>query len=353
VGAIDRRMLIAIAILALLALSVGLALTNGSGGRSHPPLVGFNDNAVTYGVASPEQTASLLAGVGARIDRVQFGWRRAEPQPGVWKLAQYDAIYRLDLKRHVQPLYDFGFAPQWAADPSCNAELSLCPPATSHLADAARAAAMLARRYPKLAGIEIWNEPNLPLFWTPRADVAAYTRLLIAAYRAIKQVAPSMPVIAGSISDSPVFDTRFAALPDFLRGIYRNGGGPYMDAISLHPYPEPGDTTGASAVAAVRQALAVLHTVGDHLRPVWVTETGISTTGRGAVTEAEQAAALIHLYDSLRAIPAVRVVIFHTLLPQPAAANDPETGFAILHRDMRPTPAFCALSSLLRGSSRC
>src|SRR5215203_4858341 len=47
-------------------------------------------------------------------------------------------------------------------------------------ADYAGFVGMLARRYAgRVTAWEIWNEPDLPLFWQPRPDPVAYARLLI------------------------------------------------------------------------------------------------------------------------------------------------------------------------------
>jgi hypothetical protein len=342
----------AAAVAVCLALALAIVALSEVGKSRHPPF-GFNDNAVTEHVATPAQTAALLARIGARIDRVQVNWRSIEPSPGNFQLSVYDQIYAADLARGVKPLWIFAFAPQWAAQAPCVASVDLCPPAPAALGQAAAAAAELARRYPKAAGIEIWNEPNTPGFWFGGADPAAYTRLLIACNEAIKRADPSMPVAGGSLSDTPYTTRGYLSLQAFLGHIYRDGGGHYMDAISIHPYPVPGDLSGSSAVAAVQQAIAARDAAGGASTPIWVTETGISSTGPGAVSEVEQASALVRLYERLAAIAAVRMIIFHTLVPPPGAADATGTGFAVLRPNLSPKPAFCALSAMLRGHSQC
>jgi hypothetical protein len=313
------------------------------------PLVGFNDNAVDQGVGTPRQDADLLARLGARIDRVQFSWQQAEPQPGKYRFGPYDAIYRADLQRGVRPLFIFGFAPPWASGRACDPAHAQCllPPTAAHIADARRMAGILATRYPRLAGIEIWNEPNLPAFWGPRPDVGAYVALLKACYESIKRADRRMPVAGGSLSPSPRFDSRFILAADFLRGIYRRGGGAYMDAISLHPYPQPSDTNVLSAPTFVEQARRIRDSYGDRHTPLWVTETGISTTGPYAVTEGEQVAVVLHLYEALRIQRDVRMILFHTLIEPPFGPGSDETGYGFVKRDMRPKPAFCALGAAL------
>ena len=310
--------------------------------------VGFNNNAVTDRVATPAQAANLLNAVGATIDRVQINWASLEPAPGSYRFEPYDAIYRADLALGVRPLFIFAYAPNWAAAPGCDSEIAHCPPAPNHYRDAARTSAVIARRYPKLAGIEIWNEPNTGYFWSPGADPAAYAALLRASYRAIKKADPSMAVAGGSMSSSPVSGGGYLTGADFLRGIYSHGAKGAMDAVSVHAYPDPADTTAQSAVEALEDVRRVRDEFGD-TTPIWVTETGISTTGKRAVPDRVQALVLLRLYDDLRRQSGVEMVLFHTLVEPPGPADDLETGFGIVGDHLRPKPGYCALSGAWDG----
>lgn len=246
------------------------------------PRVGFNNNAVTDKVASPGEAAGLLASVGADIDRVQIRWAQIEPSPGQYRFATYDRIYKADLARGVKPLFIFAFAPTWANGGVCLDLISNChaPPTRAHYDDAARTAATIAARYPKAAGIEIWNEPNTPYFWRPRPDPADYAALLAASYDAIKAVRPRMPVAGGATASGGGGAPGKIRDFDFLAAMYRSASGAKLDAISMHGYPDPTAAVAAYRVEAMKRARNEL---GDPSTLVWVTEVGVSTTGPGAV----------------------------------------------------------------------
>jgi hypothetical protein len=312
---------------------------------------GFNNNAVADKVASPDQAAGLLASVNADVDRVQIRWAHIEPSPGDYRFATYDRIYSADLARGVKPLFILAFAPTWANGGVCLDTVSNChaAPTRNHYDDFARTAAAIAARYPRAAGIEIWNEPNTPYFWRPGPDPAGYAALLAASYNAIKAVAPSMRVTGGAtasggLSWGKIRDT------DFLTAMYRSASGVKLDAISMHAYPDPGADVAANRVRAMME---VRDRLGDPSTPIWVTETGVSTTGTTGVSESSQAATLVDLTKKLGAIPDVKMVLFHTLVEPPRGVSNPDTGFGIVRQGLKPKRAFCALGVAWGSAGAC
>jgi hypothetical protein len=339
------------------ALAVAILLGGGGGDNDPEPgplelAVGFNNNAVTDGLATAEQSAQLVAAVGGEVDRVQISWAAIEPRPGEYDFSVYDEIYEADLRQGVRPLFIFAFAPPWAVaeDAPCDASLSNChlPPAPEHYDAAARTAAGIAERYPKAAGIEIWNEPNSGYFWAPQADPVAYADLLAATSAAIEGVDPGMPVAGGSTASGEGPGKMLDV--DFVRAVLEAGGGESMDALSAHAYIAPADASGVSALATIERIAAVQRELGD-AAPIWVTETGVSATGPGAPTEAEQAAALKQLAARFDTVEGVEMVLVHTLIRRPTAPEDPEGGFGVLGPDLAPTESYCALSEAWGGTA--
>ena len=95
--------------------------------------------------------------------------------------------------------------------------------------DYADALAFLVRRYgDRVAGWEIWNEPNIDFYFKSTDQPADYARIVRAAYPAAKAADPSTTVIAGSLAESPA---------PFVEALFQHGIGGHFDAFSLHPYP--------------------------------------------------------------------------------------------------------------------
>jgi hypothetical protein len=313
-----------------------------------PPLFGFNDNSVRAGQVDAATSARLAAAAGANVTRLTFDWRYAERTPGAYDFAEYDAIYAASLARGIRPLWIVMFAPRWAWDDgtTCSGDCRF-PPADEHLDDWRRLVARIAARYPQSAGIEVWNEPNLGGFWHGGIDPARYARVLSAAGEAVAGSRPELPVVGGSVSNNQVTDQRNLSLRDFLSGVFAAGGGPAMDALSVHTYPWSlalGDGTIWDRTFAQVRALRDAHAPGT---PLWVTETGLSTSGtdlRFRFGSDEQATGLVAQYRDLARAPDIDAVILHTLLAQEQADANIESGYAVLRADLTPKPAYCALA---------
>jgi polysaccharide biosynthesis protein PslG len=309
------------------------------------PELGFNDNAVRGEQLSEEADARLTEGVGAGISRLGLDWRAIEPSRDVYHWERYDRLYKALLERGIRPLFVLAYAPSWTWDP-----LSLCayychyPPARQYLGEWRELAGLAAARYPEAAGIEIWNEPNEVDFWKPAPDVARYTELLITAYDGIKAANPDMTVVSAGVSNrgGGIFQGN-VPMRMFLNGIYDHGGGGHFDALGLHGYP--GTLEFEEYERTLREAREVRNARGDPRMPLWVTETGFSTTDDDPlfrVTENEQATAIADNYRRLKAEPDVDAIIFHALIEPPEGGRN--GGFGIVRGDLSLKPAYCALA---------
>jgi hypothetical protein len=252
------------------------------------------------------------------------------------------------------------WAPSWALGPefSCNQWAQECryPPARAHYADWGSIAAELARRYPDAAGIEVWNEPNLSTFWRPSPNPARYTELLAEAYRAIKAVSPSMPVISGGLANPSGVPGVSVRLTDFLRAMYRNGSAAVSDGIGVHPYPNSVDSgPGSWFQTTVNTWRAVRNSFGDSGKPFWATELGMSTSDPDAAlrfNEQQQAAGLLSAYRTLAGMSDVKAVVIHELVQNGTASPSNVSGWGLLRPSLAPRPAYCALAGE-RGLTPC
>ena len=269
----------------------------------------------------------LMAASGVETVRVAFDWRAAQPVAGgPISFTDMDALVASAATRHLPVLPVVHRTPAWAG----------AGPASAPSGTAAYAAFVgaLVQRYgprgslwaerPELPRLpirdwQIWNEPNLALFWTPQPFARRYVALLKAARRAALAHDPGARIV-------------LAGLPNIswvaLRQIYRAGGRGSFDAIALHPYT----STPGRIMRLVRLARTESRRFHDGRVPIWLTEMSwAASRGKvkglpGLVTDDRgQAARLRKVLARLaraRRKYRIRKVIWYTWLSHEGAAGN-------------------------------
>jgi hypothetical protein len=332
----------------LLAALSALAFAAPAGAAPAP--FGFNDNSVLQGQVTPLVSANLAKAAGATMSRVAFSWRDVETSPGVLALSTYDKIYAADLATGIRPIFAIMLAPRWAlpAGVTCGArEDCRYPPAPEH-DDAWRAiVATVATRYPQLAAIEVWNEPNLAEYWDSPIDPVRYTDLVKQAYASAHAVNPAMPVLAGSLSNITTDNELSKPYRPFLKAMYQAGVKGSMDGLSIHPYPSDVDLW--MTYRMLGDVRDVRDNAGDSATKLWITEIGASTnTTLFDFDPTSQATTLVLLQAKLRAMPDVAATLVHTLINDTTApADSTSRSYGVIGPEptLVPKPAYCALAT--------
>ncbi|MYD10190.1 MAG: hypothetical protein F4X02_09115 [Chloroflexi bacterium] len=103
--------------------------------------------------------------------------------------------------------------------------------------------------------IEVWNEPNIDREWpNGRVGGADYTRLLAAAYNAIKAANPATIVISGAPAPTGFYGAAGCAAEGcnddhFMQQMAQAGAASYLDCVGVHynaGTSPPNSTTGAN-----------------------------------------------------------------------------------------------------------
>jgi polysaccharide biosynthesis protein PslG len=361
---VRRSLLIAAAI----AVAVLAAVLSGRG-HEEPPVararlpfaVGFNESlALTHRSRDPARwqrlidvDARLHRGAGSTVLRTPLHWDATERAPGRFDFSVPDTLVARYAAAGVRILFVLDGAPGWARDRA----LSHClrcfsvPPADSRLAAWRRFVGRVAARYRgRIAGIDVWNEPNLRGYWRDvPVDPERYTRLLCSAYRA---AAGRVRVGGGALAAPLQTTTSGMSLPQFLSRMLRAGAGRCMDALSFHPYPDAPDVS--SKRSAFQQTFAIVRRMRDRYArgmPLWVTETGWRAQTRA--DESLQARVLVRVLRAVAAMPQhdVSLLVFHTLVSDPVAPGGASYGIVGVDPGgvPRPRAAYHALAREIRG----
>jgi hypothetical protein len=305
---------------------------------------------------APSSLAPATA-LGAHWVRVFAVWSDLEPAQGVhdqgW-LGQYERLLdSLPKKDHV--IVDFVGAPSWeSGSPASNA-----PPGNP--ADYANAIHYLAQRLAgHVAAYEIWNEEDASRWWAGGPDPAAYTRLLQAAYPAVKLADSAAKVVLGGLTGNDY---------NFLEGVYRAGGKGYFDAVGVHtdtacnvnsPYIFLRDTNerlDPDSFLGYREVHATERANGDS-KPIWMTEISWRTTSAECseglfaglkpegVNEAQQAAYLSQAYHCLAAAPYVQLGLWYPIVDEGAVDS------GLLRANHSRKPSYAAMRRYIKHGDR-
>jgi hypothetical protein len=198
------------------------------------------------------------------------------------------------------------------------------------------AAALSARYGSRLAGFEVWNEPDQAneYYLAGPNKAARYANILKAAYTSVKAASPSTKVLGG---------TFVGGNGNFLRALYAQGIKGYYDILSVHFYDE--------TLYSVRETRKVQRANGDN-KPMWLGEFGYSSCyprlktqgGQNCVTRKIQATKLGDVFRGLRKVSYMQGAIVYNISDQ----SDYDTG--LFDNAGRKKPAFSAIASIFKRS---
>lgn len=231
-------------------------------------------------------TIAQAKALHANVVRTELRWSLLEPSArGQIDQATLTVMDRLvnDAAAHgIKVILTTDSTPCWASSAPASV-LRKCTPGEPGQADAwpprdpatyAALVSFLAQRYgERLAAIEVWNEPdqsNQEYLAGPEKP-QHYATILRAAYPAIKQADPALPVLAGSLVGSNGL---------FLKALYAAGIKGFYDGLAVHFY----NLTLASLRSIHETQLAN----GDPT-PLWLDEFGWSSCWPRYKVQQEQA----------------------------------------------------------------
>jgi hypothetical protein len=142
---------------------------------------------------------------------------------------------------------------------------------------------------------QVWNEPNLPGFFAPRASPSRYARLLHISAAAIRRADPTLKVVLAGLPHTALRKGQMVSWR-FLRGLYKHGAKGDFDVLAVHPFAL--DVKGV--VDQLKRLRQVTRRYGQGGLPMWIDEvgwpSGHDSKNPLAVGRHEQAALLRHTF---------------------------------------------------------
>lgn len=306
-----------------------------------------------------EQEADLDAAVdlGARWIRIDLNWSNIERQQGTYDFRRWDAIVQAADDRCLRILGILLNTPVWARAPGCDDRA--CIP-TDLDAFGRFVAATVERYQGRIDHWEVWNEPNLFIFYRPRPDPAHFARLLARAVDAIRATSPDAFIVAGGLS--PVLSNgngRRIGPVDFVHAVLASEAGrrgmAEVDAIGYHPYTfpvAPTVSTGRSGwVDLLPEVKAALEAAGLGDKPIWLTEMGSATgIGEFAVSDAQQARDVAEAFELWRADHDLGPLFWFSLRDETTDDGNLNANFGLLEHDRSEKDAYGVFRELTRAA---
>lgn len=305
----------------------------------------------------PQLDAMGRAGVG--LVRSDAYWHKAEKRAPVrgrhtydWRFA--DRIVTALARRRLRWQPVIAFSARWAESVPGQ---QLSPPLNNQdYAEYARAfVARFGRRgafwrahtnLPKLpvTAVEIWNEPNWPLFWQPRPDPARYADMYLRARAAIRVVDPSVRVMLGglTVGSGDFVEAMLRVRPD-ARG--------NIDAFALHPYAATPDDA-VELIAKLRRRLVAL---GEGRVPLEITEFGWTTSGNSGnvVPELTRASYIAAFADTVaRSDCGVGALFLYAWTTNQRDYGDPEDWYGVYDGRARQSASAASFNTVVRALDR-
>jgi hypothetical protein len=215
----------------------------------------------------------LMRSSGVASIRVAFYWRELEPQPGQFAWAEADRVVAAAAASGLDVLPVVVRSPSWASGGD-NREGAV----PDNAAYARFCAALVARYGPGGAFVpgrpirrwQLWNEPDIPRYWSGRPWATTYVALLRAGRDAIKAADAGAKVVAAGLTNRSWQD---------LAEVYAAGARGLFDEAAIHPFSR----RVSNVMKIVRLARAEMRRRGDARVPLLLTEVSWSS-GRGRST---------------------------------------------------------------------
>jgi hypothetical protein len=352
---------------------------SGPGGLAFP----LKNDRLNFGVAAHlfytdrDAPLSMARDAGFGWVRQQIHWSDQEGPAGNYPWGELDPVVESVNAYGLKLLISIVSAPSFYTDNGGNG-MPRDPQALGNFV------AALAEHYRgKVQAIEIWNEQNLAYEnggYVSTGEAGHYVELLKEAYTRIKQVDPSIIVVAGPPSSTAVNSAGIAisderyyrAMYSYQNGIIRN----YFDVQAVHPggsanppdtmWPDnPSQAQGWTTDATFyfrhvedARKLMLEYGLGDH--QIWITEFGWATQNNtpgfefgNQISYDQQAEYIVGAMKRTKEqYPWVGNMFLWNLNFGPLKARDGEplneqASFSILNGDYSPRPSYLAIQRYL------
>lgn len=259
------------------------------------------------GYGSPDYSPDLIQAAGGTWVREDFlKWQEVEKSPGVYEIPESEKEKLRKIKASGVNILGIFMGRVSFYDGGAN------PHTDEGIAAFAKYCAFLAK---ELRGIvdhwEMWNEWNIKAFNPTLESPETYAKLVKAVYTEVKKVNPDAFLIgcdtAGIADEKYTFNVY-----TWIKSVFDAGAYEYMDAVSGHHYDWDKGGFDETKYITVATSLRKLMSEYGEPKPIWITETGVSTQIGGAPKD-EQPGVLAMIYAMMTGYNLADKIMYYCL----------------------------------------
>lgn len=289
--------------------------------------------------------------LGLQWLRLGLHWMLIEPKAGQFELKDVDRMMALVRNENLRSITTVVGTPRFLSSAPAGdigeKHFDKFPPRDPKAY--AQRLMQLAQRYPQVDVWQVWNEPNIPGFWLPKADPQGYAKLLAPAVMGLRAVQPGKPIaMAGMAYYSQMYGRSGLMLEDMGKlGAYG------LDLIvAYHPYsaePEGADDGSRDFLTHAPFVNKWLRAAG--VKQIWATEWGWSSYAgpkeeQPIIGEDGQADYTLRRLALMAALDYDKIFLF-TLGDLDERAGVRDRRYGLLRENGEPKPVYHALSRFL------
>lgn len=226
---------------------------------------------------------------GTKHFRKTFRWEEMEPADDTYYFDEYNLVIDQVRAHGMDVMVGFRGKPGWGSSDGTHDGLD-----TAKWSEFLGVFADEVKERVQL--YEIWNEPNLNVFWDPEPNPTKYGELLMAAHTAIHEHDDDAVVLLGGLSPFQFNDLGVWGFMEEVFLAYPNLCD-HFDALAIHPYtflqmlpPEQGATMMGvyqpGMVGMIQYARDLMAEYGCGDKPIYLTEAGWPDYYLGLETQA-------------------------------------------------------------------
>lgn len=313
--------------------------------------LGVNAQFQWFTPAIARKQVERLKALGLDWVRLGLHWMLMEPEEGKFTLEPIDQMMAMVQQAGLRNITSVVGTPKFATSVSPTDRYAhyfdKFPPKDPRVF--AQRMMLLAKRYPQVDVWQVWNEPNIPGFWAPKADPEGYGRLLLASVQALRATVPAKPIAMAGMAYYSEMAGRDGLM---IQEMGRLGAFNLNLIIAYHPYtptPEGSDNDERDFLKHVPHAHQWLRAAG--VKQIWATEWGWSSYDgpkeeQPIVGEQGQADYTLRRLALMASQDYDRIFLF-TLSDLDSRASVRDRRYGLLRENGEPKPVYHALQRFL------